>query len=76
MRRLATLRNPGDTIGICFTVKGDFVGEFGCHVGCEVELPPARDAQIAHSMEVIFAGILNRSWLFKKPRDVHCIWPA
>jgi len=76
MFRSATSKNTDDTIGICLTVKGDFVGEFGYHIGWEVELPPAKNGQSAHSMDAIFAGIMNKQWRFKKPRDVYSIWPA
>jgi hypothetical protein len=76
MVRSATSKNTSDTIGICFTVKGDWIGELYSHVGWEVELPPAKNGLTAHSMDSIFAGICSKQWRHSKPRDVYSIWPA
>jgi putative lipase involved disintegration of autophagic bodies len=76
MFRSATSKNTDDSIGICFTVKGDWIGEFGYHVGWEVPLPPASNGLSAHSMMAVFAGICSKQWRHSKPRDVYSIWPA
>jgi len=76
MFRSASSKNTDDTIGICFTVKGDWIGEYGYHVGWEVELPPATGTLEAHKLPCVWSGIAGKQWKDKQPRDVYSIWPA
>lgn len=73
MIRSALSRNTSDTIGICFTVKGDFVGEFGSHVGLEVVVPKRMDN--THSLDAIISGI-GMAKLRTSPRNFLSTWPA
>ena len=70
--RSAISKNTADTIGICFTVKGDWIGELGYHVGWEVELPTANNP---HKLLSVWSGINSKQWKDKEPRDVYSIWP-
>jgi hypothetical protein len=64
----------GDTIGIGFVVKGDFVGEFGTQVGLKIELVAA-GMDNKHSLDAVFTG-LGMDRRAKSPRDLLSIWPA
>ncbi len=72
MFRSATSRNTSDTIGLCFTVKGDFVGEFGAHVGHEIVLTTAETNK--HSEMALFSG-LGQARRRMTPRQMLSIWP-
>jgi putative lipase involved disintegration of autophagic bodies len=74
MVRSLTSKNTDDSIGICLTVKNDFCGGFGWHVGVEVELPN-RLGKDTHSMDAIFSGLMARNWRLKTPHDVYDPWP-
>jgi putative lipase involved disintegration of autophagic bodies len=74
MVRSATSKNTSDTVGICFTVRGDFVGEFGAHVGHEVVVD-ARGIENKHSMDAIISGI-GMEKLRTSPQDFLSIWPS
>nr|WP_314075966.1 hypothetical protein [uncultured Roseococcus sp.] len=75
MVRSALAKNTSDTVGICFTVKGDFVGEFGAHVGHEIVVPK-RSPDDSHSLEAILAGFTLAKARASTPRTLLSIWPA
>ena len=74
MVRSALSKNTDDTIGICFTVKGDTIGELGYHIGYEIELPYSGSTP-RHSMYAITSGIFAKGWRHSTPRDIYSIWP-
>jgi hypothetical protein len=73
--RSAVTQNTDDSIGLCFTVKGDFVGEFGYHIGHEVVLTVTSVAN-KHSLDAIYTGLQTKHWRNKTPRDIYSVWPA
>ncbi|WP_426956979.1 hypothetical protein [Muricoccus radiodurans] len=68
-------QNTDDSVGLCFTVKGDFVGEYGYHIGQEVVLTVTSAAN-KHSLDAIYTGLQAKGWRPKTPRDVLSTWPA
>jgi putative lipase involved disintegration of autophagic bodies len=75
MVRSIASRATGDTVGICVTVKGDFVGEFGYHVGHEIIVDGTAGGAL-HSMDAVWMGLRKRNMLQKTPREILSIWPA
>jgi hypothetical protein len=75
MLRSATAKNTSDSVGICFTIKGDLVGEFGYHVGYEVVLPRLNANMSAHGLWAVSAGINTKGLSASQPRDILSIWP-
>jgi len=73
MIRSALSKNTDDTIGLCFTVKGDFIGEYGYHVGHEIVLPHVNPAFRAHSITAMLQGL--GAMRMQTPRDIYSIWP-
>lgn len=74
MVRSALSQNTKDSVGLCLTVKGDFCGGYGYHVGFEVVLP-SRLGKDTHSMDAIFSGLMAKDWRLKTPQDVYIFWP-
>jgi hypothetical protein len=75
MFRSIVSANTSDSIGICCTVKGDMIGEFGYHVGWEVVLDGGLVAS-KHSLDAVFTGLGRKGWRDKTPRQVYSVWPA
>ena len=75
MFRSATSQNADDSAGICFTVKGDAIGEFGYHVGYEKVIVSTSKAA-KHSLDAIYSGLQGADLRDKSPRDILSIWPA
>jgi hypothetical protein len=74
MYRSASSGATGDTVGICFTVKGDLIGEFGYHVGTEFVRPYSGNDP-KHGLDALWTAIGNEM-LQQSPRDILSIWPA
>jgi hypothetical protein len=74
MVRSALSANTDDTVGICFTVKGDFVGEFGYHVGVEYVLDGGNTAS-KHSLDALYVGLNKKGWRDKQPWQILSTWP-
>lgn len=74
MVRSALSRNTSDTVGICFTVKGDWIGGFGSHVGHEITVT-AQGVDNKHSFDALISGI-GMTRLRQTPRQLLSIWPA
>lgn len=77
MIRSALAKNTDDTIGICFSVKGDPVATYGYHVGYEIVLNAnVEGLRNKHIMNPgMFLGLSTGGYLKKTPRDILSIWP-
>jgi hypothetical protein len=75
MFRSATGKNTSDTVGICFTVKGDVIAEFGYHVGYEIVVPRLNTNMSAHGLWAVGAGINAKGFGKSQPRDILSTWP-
>jgi hypothetical protein len=75
MYRSATGKNTSDTVGICFTVKGDLIGEYGYHVGYEIVVPRPSPNMPAHGLWSLGAGISGKGLGKSQPRDILSTWP-
>jgi hypothetical protein len=72
MRRSIKALRADDALGICFNVKGDFVGEFGRHIGEVVSLQPApgRSKHDLSTIQNCLVGSLNQ-----EPWHWNPLWP-
>jgi hypothetical protein len=57
MRRTWKAPSLSQANGICFSVMGDFVGNFGLHVGTFVEVPWDGSRERRHDLEAIRSGL-------------------
>jgi hypothetical protein len=69
MRTLRTRTSPQDAVGICFTTKGDLIGNYGRHVGDKVKLD--RRAEHNHDVDAIRAGLRASALGSNLDQDAH-----
>ncbi|MDB5400353.1 MAG: hypothetical protein QOF70_7683 [Acetobacteraceae bacterium] len=53
MRRSINALGSDEVVGVCFNVRGDFVGGFGSHIGTLVELNAVATANGRHDLDTI-----------------------
>lgn len=72
--------NPtGLSYGLSLSVKGDFVGNFGRHVGHFISLDQGGfvgTTKDTHSISAVRRGLIQQGWLQKTPSQVSNAWPT
>lgn len=79
MIRSIRSNSTGLTYGISLTVKNDFVGNFGKHLGHFFLLDQGGfvgNTTDTHSIQAVSRGLHQRGWLNKKPHEITNAWPT
>jgi hypothetical protein len=75
MTRSIFSKSADDTVGICFGIRGDWIHNYGHHMGWEKVFDyPGHGGK--HDLDTMRAALRAADYLDKTPRDIYSVWPA